>query len=81
MYIYIMFQCLSSVFFSSNLPVEYSAGTVNCLNAFSPRRLFLRQRTRIAIKCIITSVCTKYINHIHTVMPTVIERSGGPSGF
>lgn len=25
--------------------------------------------------------CTRYINHMNRVMPVVIEKAGGPSGF
>ena len=27
------------------------------------------------------AVCTCYINHLHHVIPVVIENDGGPSGF
>ena len=26
-------------------------------------------------------LCTHYIDHLHRVMPVVIEKDGGPSGF
>ena len=27
------------------------------------------------------AVCTRYIRHLHTVMPVVVEKEGGPSGY
>ena len=32
-------------------------------------------------KTITPAVCTKYINHLHRVIPAVIKQDGGPSGF
>ena len=27
------------------------------------------------------AVCSRYINHIHRIMPKVVEKQGGPSGY
>ena len=32
-------------------------------------------------KTLTTQVCTKYINHLHKVVPIVVEVNGGPSGY
>ena len=32
-------------------------------------------------KTLTPEVCTRYINHIHRVIPVVIEKQGSPSGF
>ena len=65
-------------------PIENVWGSMKeyLRNTYKPKGLEdLKKGIREFWKTLTPSVCTKYINHIHTVMPTVIERSGGPSGF
>lgn len=65
-------------------PIENVWGSMKeyLRNTYKPKGLEdLKKGIREFWKTLTPSVCMKYINHIHTVMPTVIERSGGPSGF
>ena len=41
----------------------------------------LKKGIREFWKTLTPSVCTRYINHLHRVIPKVIEENGGPSGF
>lgn len=36
---------------------------------------------KIFWKTLTPQVCRKYINHVHKVIPKVIEEKGGPSGY
>ena len=65
-------------------PIENVWGSMKefLRNAYKPRGL---EELKSGIKefwmKLTPEVCTKYINHLQTVIPIVIEKHGGPSGY
>ena len=65
-------------------PIENIWGSMKefLRNSYKPRGL---QELKLGIKefwmKLTPDVCTKYINHLQTVIPIVIEKHGGPSGY
>ena len=65
-------------------PIENVWGSMKeyLRNVYKPRGLDdLKCGIRQFWRTLTPTVCTRYINHLHTVMPVVIEKQGGPSGY
>ena len=65
-------------------PIENVWGSMKeyLRNVYKPRGLDdLKCGIRQFWRTLTPTVCTRYINHLHTVMPVVIEKQVGPSGY
>ena len=65
-------------------PIENVWGSLKeyLRNLHKPRNLEeLKGGIKKFWKTLTPAVCTRYINHLHRVMPVVVEKQGGPSGF
>ena len=65
-------------------PIENVWGSMKQFlrNDYNPKGLDdLKKGIKHFWKKLTPAVCTHYINHLHHVMPVVIEKGGGPSGF
>ena len=51
-------------------------------NTYKPRNLEdLKIGIKTFWKTLTPDVCTHYITHLHTVLPVVVAKQGGPSGY
>ena len=65
-------------------PIENVWGSMkeHLRNVYKPRNLErLKGGIKDYWKTLTSEVCTRYINHLHEVIPVVIQKQGGPSGF
>ena len=65
-------------------PIENVWGSMkeNLRNSYKPRNLEqLKSGIKEFWKTLTPEKCTRYINHLHRVIPVVIEKQGNPSGF
>ena len=65
-------------------PIENVWGSMKefLRNSYKPKGLEdLKEGIRVFWNNLTPAVCSRYIDHLHTVMPVVIEKGGGPSGY
>ena len=65
-------------------PVENVWGTLKqyLRSTFKPKNLQeLKDRIKQFWATLTPEVCTQYINHLNKVIPKVVEKEGGPSGY
>ena len=65
-------------------PIECVWGSMKeyLRNSYKPRNLEdLKIGIKTFWKTLTPEICSRYINHLHTVMPVVVRKQGNPSGY